>query len=125
MVTVTTKEELELALKNKEAKILVKGDLAKVMRKKKKINKAAIITGAGIILAGVALIPFTGGASIVPTVMGFTATTVEGGAIALSTAEVAILSGVAALGLGTISLALLKEYSFEYTPDGGVKLTHK
>jgi len=27
--------------------------------------------------------------------------------------------------LGTISIALLKEYSFEYTPDGGVKLTHK
>ena len=41
MITVTTKEELELALKNKEASIFVKGDLAKVMQKKSKIKKAA------------------------------------------------------------------------------------
>ena len=39
MVTVTTKEELELALNTKEASILIKGELAKTMRKKKKIKK--------------------------------------------------------------------------------------
>jgi NCAIR mutase (PurE)-related protein len=125
MVTVTTKEELELALKNKEANILVKGDLAKVMQKKKKIKKAAMFSGAGMILAGVALIPFTGGASITATMSGFSIMTAAGTTIAASTAEVAILSGLAALGLGSICIALLKEYSFEYTPDGGVKLTHK
>ena len=38
MVTVTTKEELELALNTKEASILIKGELAKTMRKKKKIK---------------------------------------------------------------------------------------
>ena len=38
MVTVTTKEELELALKNKEANILIKGDLAKKLHRKKKIK---------------------------------------------------------------------------------------
>lgn len=125
MVTVTTKEELKLALKNKETNILVKGDLAKVMQKKRKIKKTAIISGAGMILAGVALIPFTGGASITATVSGFSVATAAGTTIAASTAEVAILSGLAALGLGTICISLLKEYSFEYTPDGGVKLTHK
>ena len=125
MVTVTTKEELELALKNKETNILVKGDLAKVMQKKRKIKKTAIISGAGMMLAGVALIPFTGGASITATVSGFSVATAAGTTIAASTAEVAILSGLAALGLGTICISLLKEYSFEYTPDGGVKLTHK
>ena len=125
MVTVTTKEELELALKNKEANILVKGDLAKAMQKKRKIKKTAIISGAGMILAGVALIPFTGGASITATVSGFSVATAAGTTIAASTAEVAILSGLAALGLGTICISLLKEYSFEYTQDGGVKLTHK
>ena len=125
MITVTTKEELELALNNKEPNILVKGDLAKVMRKKRKIKKSAMISGAGMILAGFALIPFTGGASITASVMGFTAVTSAGTTVGISTAEVAILTGLAALGLGTISIALLKEYSFEYTPDGGVKLTHK
>lgn len=125
MVTVTTKEELELALKNKEATILVMGDLAKKMHKKRKIKKSSIITGAGLILAGVALIPFTGGASITATISGFSVATAAGTTIAASTAEVAILSGLAALGLGTICISLLKEYSFEYTPDGGVKLTHK
>lgn len=124
MVTVTTKEELELALNNKEASILIKGELAKTMRKKKKIKKATILSGAGIILAGVALIPFTGGASLAASTIGFTVAT-GGTTIAATTAEIAILSGVAALGLGTISMALLKDYSFEYTPDGGVKLTHK
>lgn len=125
MITVTTKEGLEKALKNEEPTILVKGDLAKVMQKKKKIKKAAIISGAGMILAGVALIPFTGGASITATISGFSVATAAGTTIAASTAEVAILSGLAALGLGAISISLLKEYSFEYTPDGGVKLTHK
>lgn len=124
MVTVTTKEELELALNTKEASILIKGELAKTMRKKKKIKKATILSGAGIILAGVALIPFTGGASLTASTIGFTVAT-GGTTIAATTAEIAILSGVAALGLGTISMALLKEYSIEYTPDGGVKLTHK
>ena len=39
MVTVTTKEELELALNTKEASILIKGELAKTMRKKKKSHR--------------------------------------------------------------------------------------
>ena len=43
MVTVTTKEELEKALKNKEAKIVIQGELAnefvKKLEKKKKAKK--------------------------------------------------------------------------------------
>ena len=39
MVTVTTKEELEFALNNKEASILIKGELAKTMKKKEKDQK--------------------------------------------------------------------------------------
>ena len=45
MVTVTTKEELELALNTKEASILIKGELAKTMRKKKKGVIRVIGTG--------------------------------------------------------------------------------
>ena len=125
MVTVTTKEELENAINKKETSILIKGDLAKVMHKKRKIKKTAKILGAGMILAGVALIPFTGGASITSSAMGFSVATAAGTTITATTAEVAILSGLATLGLSTICISLLKEYSFEYTPDGGVKLTHK
>ena len=125
MVTVTTKEEFKLALKNKEANILIKGDLAKKLHRKKKIKKTAILSGAGILLAGVALMPFTGGASLPASLIGFTATTAGGTTVVLSTAEFAMLSGVAVLGLGTVYMALLKDYTFEYTPDQCVKLTHK
>lgn len=124
MVTVTTKEELERALKNKEANILIKGDLAKKLHRKNKIKKTAILSCAGILFAAVALMPFTGSTSLPASVRGFKATT-DSTTVELSTAEVAILSGVAVLGLGVICMALFKEYTFKYTPDGSVILTHK
>lgn len=124
MTTVTTKEELEQALKNKEASILVKGELAAAMRKKKRRKKTAIFCGAGLVLAGVALIPFTGGASLTASGIGLTVAA-GGTTVAATTAEVAIFAGVAALGLGAVSLALLKNYTFEITKQGHILLTSK
>lgn len=124
MVTVTTKEELELALKNKEAYILIKGDLAKLIKKKRKIKKTAMLTSVALLAVGVALIPFTGGSSMLPT-MGFVYTSAAGSVLSISAGEFAMISGILALGLGTVCVALLKEYSFEYTSDGDIKLTHK
>lgn len=123
MITVTTKEELEQALMRKEQHIQIKGELAKKIAKKKKIKSVMKIAGGVLFVAGIALVPFTGGTSL--ALNGLTVATGTGTTIALSTAEVAIVAGLGALGLSTASLALLKGYSFEYDKDGSIRLTKK
>ena len=59
MITVSTKEGLQKALKNRESQIRVTGDLAKSMRKKSKIKKGAKIGGALMVIGGIVAIPFT------------------------------------------------------------------
>ncbi len=124
MVEVTTKEQLESALQNKEKKIIVKGELANKINKKKKIKTGAKILGGTLIVAGIALAPFTGGASL--AVSGFTVTTAAGTAVALTTGEIAILAGITA-GVGAlgISIALLKGYTVKRDKDGSITLSLK
>ena len=120
-ITVTTRKELEEALKNKNVnKIRVEGPLAKEMRakaKKKKIIGGSLI-GASLIAAGsLVAAPFTGGTSLIAGAAGFTAA-LTAGAVTISTAELAIMVGAA-----VTSLAILKGYnSIKFNQDGTVSI---
>lgn len=122
MVTVSTKAQLKAAIEQKQFPIKCVGEIAEQMRKKKKRATKTKIAGAAIALAGVAAIPFTGGASAVATgagltAMGFSAMglTVGGGTLIISTAELAIL-----VGGGIAITAILKDRKIKYQADGSV-----
>lgn len=117
MVTVSTKAQLKAAIEQKQFPIKCVGEIAEQMRKKKKRATKTKIAGAAIALAGVAAIPFTGGASAVATGAGLTAMglTVGGGTLIISTAELAIL-----VGGGIAITAILKGRKIKYQADGSV-----
>lgn len=118
MVTVTTKEGLEDALKKKEDKILIEGELAQSVIKKKRLKNTVLII---IIIAAVGaavLIPFTGGASALP-LEGLVA-----GCVTMSTGELALIAVVALAGMSLAAIALLKEYDI-IVEKGRVILTRK
>lgn len=88
MKTVSTKSELENAIRQGEKHFLLKGDLAKQIIKKKQRSKAAKIAGGVLAVGGIiAAIP-TGGASLGATAMGLTV-----GTITISAAELAAIFG--------------------------------
>lgn len=118
MATVYTKEEFKTALENKETKILAKGEFARELTKKGKRKKGAIIGGISAIAAGVAALPFTGGASAAGIGAGAYALTI--GTITISTSELAILCGFA-LGMYGIS----KDCKVTYNSDGSVTIEPK
>ena len=119
MITVTTKKELKQALKRNEQHIVVEGELADKIKKMKQLEKGAKITSGLLVLAGIALIPFTGGSSAIPAI-GFTAT--EGG-LTLSLVEVLAIVGV--LGL-TLTIALSKNYDIKISKgDTKIEFIHK
>lgn len=107
MVTVSTKEGLEKALKNKEKEIEITGELADKIRKQRKRKKRTgyAVAGASLI-AGIAALPFTGGASI-----GLVAGTAGGGFLAMKTAELIVICA-SVLGLSGGVIYLLKQYEF-------------
>ena len=74
MTTVYTKEELQKAIKRKEFPISCRGEIAEQLKKRKKRSKAAKLGGAAVVIAGLAALPFTGGASAGAAAMGLTAT---------------------------------------------------
>lgn len=126
-VTVSTKDELENAVRNNAEKIIITGNLAKEIakaQKKKSVAKKVGIgsaIGAGVaVVAGIAAAPFTAGASAVAaaTTAGAVITTAGGTAVALSTAEVivGILGALGALGIaaGTIN-SIAKNYNVKIT----------
>ena len=117
MVTVNTKAALKNAIENKQFPIQCTGAVAEELKKKKKRTKRAKITGGALALAGLAAIPFTGGASAVATGAGLTAMglTIGGGAVVISTAELAIL-----VGGGVAITAILKGRKVKLQPDGTV-----
>lgn len=102
MKTVSTKAELEQALKAGETHLMLKGELSKAVSKKKSRSKAAKIGGAVLAVGGVlAAIP-TGGASLGATAFGLTI-----GTVTITAAELAILLGGSTIGSAVI-LAILK-----------------
>lgn len=111
MVTVYTKDELQKALESKATKIIIRGELAKRIKRKRRNRKIV----AGIIAAAsIAAIPFTGGASAVgASTMGLMA-----GTVAISTTELVIL-----VGGGIVMTALLIGYrKIKFNADGSVEI---
>ena len=105
MRTVYTKEELKRALEAKENKIIVRGQLANEIKKKKQNKKKGAIA-VGLAAIGVSIA--TGGTG---AVAGLAA-----GPVVISTAELLILVGG---GLGMA--AILKGYrKIVLNPDGSV-----
>ena len=106
MVIVRSKQELEVAMKNKAASIRIEGPYAKTFanavrsrRRKAMVAKGAIGFGALAVIGGLVAAPFTGGASLAGTVMGATAMGLTVGTVTISTAELAMILGFAAYAL--------------------------
>lgn len=135
VVNVTTKDELERAVKNNTEKIVITGDLAKkiisAQKKKsvaKKVGISSIVLSAVAAVAGLAAAPLTGGASAV-AVASFATVALTGGGITLTTAEVAILV-LGALGALGISVGIIniiaKNYNVKFSAGSTtVELTRK
>lgn len=114
MVTVSTKAELKAAIEQKQFPIKCVGEIAEQLKKKKKRATKTKIAGGAIALAGLAAIPFTGGASAVATGAGLTAMGLTvGGTLVISTAELAIL-----VGGGVAIVAILKGRKITAQADG-------
>lgn len=115
MKIITTKAELENAIKNKEKHFIVKGELADKIQKGRKINTLSkwslgILSAA---IAGIVVAPATGG---ITGGLGFA----TAGAVATLTGlEIAAIMAVAFLGIGLI-MAIYKEYNvqFKYNSKG-------
>ena len=117
MKTVTTTKELEEAIKAGETQLLLKGEIAEKIIKKKKRKKGALIGGAVLALGGLIALPFTGGASAVGIFAGLGLTI---GTITMSAAELAIIVG------GSIAIiGLIKDYDVKFNSDGSVELKKK
>ena len=108
MVTVSTKAQLKAAIEQKQFPIKCVGEIAEQLIKKKKRTTKTKIAGAAIALAGVAAIPFTGGASAVVTGAGLTAM-----GLTISVTELAIL-----VGGGVATVAILKGRTITAQADG-------
>lgn len=109
MRTVRTEEELKAAFAARESKIIVKGQMAEKMIKKAKTKKAARIGGIALVVASLAALPFTGGASAAGVAAGLTA------GLTVSTGELAILCGFA---LGMYGIYKGSKVKYRMTPEG-------
>lgn len=122
-VTVSTKEELETAVKNNTDKIIITGDLAQKIISGQKKKSVAKKVGIGSILAGgvaagigILTAPVTGGASAIAGMSYLVATTAGGTAVALSTTEViaGILGVLGALGIAaSVINTISKNYNIK------------
>lgn len=120
MKTVWTKEELKKAIESGETEIYVEGDYAKKIVKRAKVRKGSLWAGIGLTAIGIALIPFSGGASAAAVIQGLEVTI--GGTSVVATA------GELAMVLGSVtfisSVAMFKNYTIEIN-DGTVKVYRK
>lgn len=120
---VTTETELKEALELKAEKIILQGSLAnKIIAKKKsaKTKKTAGVTigigGLALIVGGLILAPFTGGATAAGAFAGAAALAATIGGTTLTTAEFAMLLGAGTLVAGgALGLAgdTLKHYDIK------------
>lgn len=117
MKTVYSKKELEDAYASGERTIMVKGEFAQQIRTRCKVKKAAKITSGLIAVAGIAAVPFTGGASLLATGAGLTV-----GTLTISATELAIILGS---GLAFYAIKNGKLKNISYSADGSVTLEFK
>ena len=124
-VTVSTKEELENAVKNMDEKIIITSDMAKKIiqahKKKsvaKKVGIGSVIAACAASVAGVVAAPVTGGASAAAGVSYLVATTAGGATVAATTTEVIAgvlgVLGVTGIAAGVIN-TVAKNYNVKIT----------
>ena len=114
---VYTTTELEEAIKSGETKLLLKGEIAEMIRKRKARKKRTLIGGLALAAAGLVALPFTLGAST-PLLIGGLGLTI--GTVTISAAELAILVG------GSIAIiGLCKDFTITFNSDGSVTLERK
>lgn len=103
MATVTTKTELKNAIKRKDNKIIVQGELAASVYKSKKV---AALSGATLIMLSVVLVAtlFTGGISLAAV----------GEIAAMVGVGISAVIAVVAVG-GIVVVALFKDYGTQIT----------
>lgn len=123
-ITVTTKNELDEALKNKNVnRIRVEGPLANEMRAKAKkqkiIRRGSLIAGSLITAGALIAAPFTAGTSLIAGAAGLTATALTVGTVTMTATELAMLIGG---GLGLATLAMKHGYKIKFNPDGTVSI---
>lgn len=103
MITVRSKQELEVALKNKTALVRIEGPYAKkfanAVRSRRKKTKVAVGVGALAVIGGIAATPFTGGSSLAGSVAGLAAMGLTIDTVTISTAELVMILGFAAYAL--------------------------
>ena len=117
MKTVYSKKELDDAYASGERTIIVKGEFAQQIRTRCKVKKAAKITSGLVAVAGIAAVPFTGGASLLATGAGLTI-----GTLTISAAELAVTLGS---GLAFYAIKNGKLKNISYGADGSVALDFK
>lgn len=129
---VSTKTELESALKAGTQKITVVGPYAEQIareyqrrHKKNKIAKTVLVAGAAVAigLASVVAAPVTSGISLtaLPASAALAAEALTvGSSLTISTVELAIICGFA---LGMYGLS--KDYNVKFNKDGNVEITKK
>ena len=117
---ITTKDEFKSALKRKERRILVGGDLAKKFKRRKQMSVAAKVGGGLLIAASAIAIPFTGGASTAGMVAGAGMIGLTVGVVTISATELAIIVG------GTVALYGIKRgCKVTFNSDGTVVVEPK
>lgn len=121
---VKDKNELKKAYEDKVDKIIVTGDFAKKMRKAKVIRKmtpaklavlGAVLTAAG---GGLAMSPFTLGASSVISIVTVAPAAAKTGI------SISAIIAIGSIGL-TLLLAIFKEYDFIEAKKGDFKVVLK
>lgn len=121
MKTVRTEQELKRLLEAGEKDIKVEGEYAKKIIKRARTKKAIKWGGIGMIVLGIAALPFTGGGSIGAVMHGLTVTT-GGTTVVLGIGEVAMLLGATTF---VASLAILKGYSVDIDSENNTVRIHK
>ena len=99
MVTVTTKRELNEAMKSQIKRIRIVGpfaeEIAVKLRRNKKIKKGGLLAGGALLAAGIIAAPFSGGTSLMGSAAGLGMMGLSVGTITLTATELAILCGTA------------------------------
>jgi len=112
-IQVSTKNELEEAMKDKYLEIIVKGNLGDKLHKSKKIAYLGVGTIAALITI-LSAIPFTGGIAVFALAP----------AAALTGLEISMIVIAASLGIALI-VAVFKDYDEISYKDGELKLKRK
>lgn len=117
VVVVKTKDELKTALKNKEKKIIAKGDAAKSLEWRIKVPMKKLLITAAVLSGVFALAAIPSPATpIAASFYGITATTASGAVVEITGAEAAVCMVSCGLSVALI-IAVIKGYDVKAKGD--------